>query len=103
MTTDQDAQAERLIEWLAKQVREICPPSLLADEHAWATRIVTAMREEHWRCVIPSRTVITARREGTPPDAHATELEAAREAFAAASDKHRNRETPAITRKEDHG
>jgi hypothetical protein len=66
-TTDQDAQAERLIEWLARQVRKICPPSLLADEHAWSRRIVTAMREEHWKCVIPSPTVITARREGDPP------------------------------------
>jgi hypothetical protein len=83
MTTDQDEAAEKAIEWLARQVREVCPPSLLADEHAWAHRIVTAMREEHWKCVIPSQTVITARREGDPPN----------ETYEAAK--------AAITRKED--
>ena len=82
--TDQDAQAERLIQWLARQVREICPPSLLADEHAWARRIVTAMREEHWKCIPPARPVELARHAGTPPTA---EFEAAK---------------AAITRKDDH-
>jgi hypothetical protein len=41
------------------------------------------MRAEHWKCVIPSPTVITARREGDPPT----------EEFLAAK--------AAITRKED--
>jgi hypothetical protein len=82
--TDQDAQAERLIQWLARQVREICPPSLLADEHAWATRIVAAMREEHWKCIPPPRPVELARHAGDPPN---DEFQAAK---------------AAITRKEDH-
>ena len=91
--TDQDAQAERLIQWLARQVREICPASLLADEHAWSRRIVAAMREEHWKCIPPARDVLAARREGTPPAAHASELEAARKACESASETHR-KDTP---------
>lgn len=82
--TDQDAAAEHAINWLARQVRQICPPSLLADPHAWATRIVTAMREEHWKCIPPPPPVAAARREGTPPT---PEFEAAK---------------AAITRKDDH-
>jgi hypothetical protein len=79
MTTDQDAHAERAIAYLAREVRKICPPSLLADEVKWATDRITAMREEHWKCIPPPPNVLAARETGSPPT---DEFKAAKAAIA---------------------
>ena len=66
-TTDQDVEAERAAQALARSVREFCPPSLLADPLSWARRFIADMRIEHWKCIPAPPNVITARREGDPP------------------------------------
>lgn len=85
--TDQDAAAERAAQELAKRLRPLVPPPLLLDAEAFARAFIAAMRAEHWRCIPPPRPVAIAREAGTPPDAHAAELEAARRRCEAASSK----------------
>lgn len=96
--TDQDVHANRAIRWLTGQVQEICPPSLLADPHAWAERIITTLRVEHWKCIPPAPPIAAARQSGTPASAHASahadELDAVRKACEAASSKHHSKEIP---------
>lgn len=75
--TDQDKAAERAIEYLAREVRKICPPSLLADPTKWATDRITAMRNEHWKCIPPPPNVLAAREAGTPPNEDWTAAKAA--------------------------
>lgn len=102
--TDQDVAAERAARELAKRIRDRVPPSLIADPLAFGRDFLADMRAEHWKCIPPPRPVEIARQEGVPAQAHADELDAARAALKAASDKHHSREAAptAITRKDDH-
>lgn len=92
--TDQDRHAERAIAYLAREVRKVCPPSLLADPTKWAADRIAAMRVEHWRCMPPDPKLTRAlgSGDGAPPEELADDLEAVRQACEVASDKHHSRE-----------
>lgn len=81
---DQDEATERSIRELERRVRMVCPPSFVADAHAFAAAFHRWQHTEHWRCIPPAPNVARARQDGDPPN----------EDWLAAK--------AAITRKEDH-
>lgn len=93
--TDQDTHAEHAIEYLAREVRKICPPSLLADPVKWAADRIADMRAEHWRCVPPDPKLARAvggTGGGTPPAG--VDLDQVRRRCESASSRIHSRETP---------
>jgi hypothetical protein len=83
-TVQEEAQ-ERAAQELARRVAAV---TALRDPLAWARTFIRDMTAAgNWRYVPPALVVALARREGVPPDAHATELAAVREACETASDK----------------
>ena len=90
----QDAAAEHAARELERRLQMFLPPPLLADAHAFATAYVNWQRNNYWRHLKPPPKAITdARKQGTPPDAHATELNEVRTACANATARRTNATT----------
>ncbi|GAA4626678.1 hypothetical protein GCM10023196_035910 [Actinoallomurus vinaceus] len=92
---DLDTHGERAARELARRLE---PVTTLKDPYAFALRFIQDLKAEHWHHIEPPPPVIAAAGTGAPPDPHADELDAARQACARASDKFAAKATP--TRKD---
>lgn len=89
---DQDAAADEA----ARHINRLLYP-FVPDASRWALclQIVEDLQERYWRCWPPAPPVIEQRKAApVAVDDHTSELDAARERCAAASDKHHRKEQP---------